>query len=99
MNVIPFRPSRPYRTPPPVQPPRALGERWSRPDFADEAVEEEVDERLRMRQNLAAMAVVVLIVVAGTWLIERLQTYARLQACIDAGHQSCLQLIVHHDER
>ena len=46
------------------------------------------DDRVRMRQNLAAMIVIVCIVVLGTWLIESLRTYSRIQTCIEAGHRN-----------
>ena len=52
------------------------------------------DDRVRMRQNLAAMIVIVCIVVLGTWLIESLRTYSRIQTCIEAGHRNCLPLQV-----
>ena len=91
MNVIPLDRARarlrPHRR---IEPPSALGGpalTVSRAPAADET-----EDRLRMRQNLAALVVIVAIVVLGTWLIESLQYYSRLQTCIEAGHRNCLPL-------
>lgn len=54
------------------------------------------EERRRMRQNLGAVAVVVLIVAVGGWLISSLQTASRLQACFDYGHRNCMPLNISH---
>lgn len=54
------------------------------------------EERRRMRQNLGAVAVVVLIVAVGGWLISQLQTASRIQACFDYGHRNCLPLNIGH---
>jgi hypothetical protein len=45
-----------------------------------------------MRQNAAAFAVIVAIVVLGSWLIDSLHYHSRLQACVEAGHRNCLPL-------
>jgi len=54
------------------------------------------EERRRMRQNIAAVAVVVLIVAVGGWLISQLQTASRIQACFDYGHRNCMPLNISH---
>jgi hypothetical protein len=91
MNVIPLDPARsrlrPHRR---IEPPSALGgpaAPASRAPAVDEA-----EDRLRMRQNLAALAVIVALVVLGAWLIDSLQHYSRLLGCIEAGHRNCLPL-------
>jgi hypothetical protein len=73
-----------------VEPPAALGGvgRAS----GESRQPEEVDYRQRMRQNLAALGVVVIIVVLGSWVIDQLRTYSRIRACFDAGHHNCLPL-------
>jgi hypothetical protein len=59
-----------------------------------------VEDRQRMRENLAALVVVVLLLVLGVWLIERLSIYSRNLACIEFGHRSCLKLDVgQHPDR
>jgi hypothetical protein len=92
MTVIPFRrpPSkRPFARP--VEPPPALAgdlsaSSRSHPDAAE--------DRRRMQQNLAALVAVVVLLVLGAWLIDRLIAYSRTLACIEFGHRSCMQLDV-----
>jgi hypothetical protein len=87
MNVIPLDRAR-SRLRRRIEPPPALGVIGSPArQAADEA-----DDRLRMRQNLAAIAVIVGIVLLGSWLIDSLRYYSRLQACVEAGHRNCLPL-------
>ena len=89
MTVVPFRRVPPPAPPPPVEPPPALTEEarphpHSPPD-ADE-------DRQRMRQNLAALVAVVVLLALGAWLIDRLAAYSRTLACIEAGHRNCAKL-------
>jgi hypothetical protein len=90
MNVIPLDRARsrlrPRRR---IEPPSALGGPVAP---ASSAPADEAEDRLRMRQNLAALGVIVAIVVLGTWLIDSLQHYSRLQTCVEAGHRNCLPL-------
>ena len=90
MTVVPFRrPRSAHRFPHPVEPPAALtGEASAASRSADDAAE----DRRRMLQNVAALALVVVLLVLGTWLIDRLRAYSRTLACIDSGHRSCMQL-------
>ena len=100
MNVIPLDRARarlrsrggaPRRIEPPmaltcpVRPPPAARS-------AEAATEEASEDRLRMRQNVAAGLVIVAIVVAGTWLMASLHHYSRLQACLEAGHRNCMPM-------
>jgi hypothetical protein len=78
-----------------VEPPAALTApvRPARdPARSAQAADEKSEDRLRMRQNLAAFLVIVAIVAAGTWLMANLHYYSRLQACLEAGHRNCLPL-------
>lgn len=52
-----------------------------------------------MQQNLAALAAVLVIVVLGGWLIDRLTTYSRTLACIEAGHRNCVPLDIEQPRR
>ena len=92
MTVIPFRrpPSRRHLARP-VEPPAALASNVAAPhrSRADGA-----EDRLRMQQNLAVLAVVVVLLVLGAWLIDRLVAYSRTMACIEYGHRSCMKLDV-----
>jgi hypothetical protein len=71
-----------------VRPPAALT--TSIPADARVDPDEEAEDRLRMRQNVAALVVISCIVVLGTWLIEGLRTYSRIQMCVEAGHRNCV---------
>ena len=91
MTVIPFkRPRSGSRLGTKVEPPAALGGvglaqgELPQPD--------EVDYRRRTQQNLAALAVVIFILVFGSWMIDQLRAYSRIRACFDAGHRNCLPL-------
>jgi hypothetical protein len=87
MNVIPFPRQPRRRFPEPVTPPQALGGEISRHE--GRAVEDDLEDRRRMQQNVATMALVVVLVLAGTWMIERLRVYSKTMACIESGHRSC----------
>jgi hypothetical protein len=76
-----------------VEPPGALRHERSAAARVDAAAAA-LEDRRRMLQNLAALAVVLVLVVLGAWMIERLRIYSRTMACIEAGHRSCLQLDV-----
>lgn len=88
-NVISFRVVRSRRQQRyPVQPPTVL----TSPIPASSQVSpgEDVEDRLRMRQNIAALLVITCIVVLGTWLMDSLHSYSRVQMCIEAGHRNCV---------
>jgi hypothetical protein len=53
------------------------------------AVEE---DRLRMRQNIAAAVVLIALLAAGSWLIANLRTSVRIEMCVEAGHANCSPL-------
>lgn len=53
---------------------------------------DEVEDRVRMRQNIAALLVIVAIVGLGSWLIESLRHYSSIQTCIEAGHRNCVPI-------
>jgi hypothetical protein len=104
MNVIPLdraraRPSSSIVAPRRIEPPAALTAP-ARPGRSppgnaharNAADDEEIEDRLRMRQNLAAFLVIVAIVATGTWLMASLQYYSRLQTCLEAGHRHCMPL-------
>jgi hypothetical protein len=91
MTVIPFKRSTSGRLGGrKVEPPAALGGAKSASGEAE--LPDEVDYRLRAQQNFAALAVVIVIVVLGTWMIDELRTYSRIRACFDAGHRNCMPL-------
>jgi hypothetical protein len=91
MTVIPLHRARarlrPQRR---IEPPTAL--RTAVPPQTRAPAPDAREDGLRMRQNLAALGVIVAIVVLGGWLIDSLRYYSRLQACLEAGHRNCLPL-------
>jgi hypothetical protein len=95
MNVIPLDRARArlrsrIGAPRRIEPPAALTSPARSAQNARAAHDEEGEDRLRMRQNLAAFLLIVAIVAAGTWLMANLHYYSRLQACLEAGHRNCL---------
>ena len=50
------------------------------------------EDRRRVQQNLGAAAVVVVLVLLGSWLMDQLQMHSRIQACLEAGHYNCVPL-------
>lgn len=91
MNVVSLkaararlRPDQPIRPPPALTSALRTGARAHAGD--------DVEDRVRMRQNFAALALIICIVVLGAWLIESLQAYSRLQMCIEAGHRNCVPI-------
>jgi hypothetical protein len=92
MTVIEFRDRRSRRPPGrPVEPPPALGHA----SVSVAAGEEDAEfYRIRARQNWAVLALVVILVLAGAWLIDRLAAFSRALACYEFGHRNCLPLKV-----
>src|SRR5262245_44775847 len=91
MNVISFGRARArLRAPRRIEPPAALRAPVRRPQPAHGV--DDVNDRLRMRQNPAAFAAIAAIVALGFWLMDSLQHYWRLQMCIEAGHRNCMPL-------
>jgi hypothetical protein len=89
MNVISLKAARSRLRPiKPIRPPPALIS--SIPADARALPGDSAEDRVRMRQNFAAFAVIVCIVVLGAWLMDSLSTYSRIQTCIEAGHRNCV---------
>ena len=88
MNVISLKAARSrLRAGRPVQPPPAL---TSAVPHDTRAHPDDAADRMRMKQNFAAFLVIVCIIVLGTWLMESLTHYSRIQTCIEAGHRNCV---------
>ncbi|HSR82480.1 MAG TPA: hypothetical protein VLL28_17040 [Hyphomicrobiaceae bacterium] len=98
MNVIPFPRERSQRAlvravePPPVLGGPRSGGTASSPQGEFEAIE----DRRRMQQNLAACLLVVVLIVTGAWIVERLKIYSRTLACLEPGHRHCIILDPRH---
>lgn len=91
MNVIPLRPRQTGKEGSAQKPAPASG---VRPPAMPYRSPEDYEDRRRMLQNVAAVALVACLLLLGGWLIDRLQTYSRLQACLDFGHRHCTTLKV-----
>jgi hypothetical protein len=98
MNVIPFPRERSGRAfARPVEPPAALGAQAAGAEAS--ASEEEFDafqDRRRMQQNLAACLLVIVLLVTGAWIVERLKLYSHTLACLESGHRHCTVLDPRH---
>jgi hypothetical protein len=89
MNIISLTAARSrLRSFRPVAPPPVLG--VVVPEANRSRADDAAEDRMRMRQNLAAMIAIAAIVGLGTWLIDSLRYYSRLQTCFEAGHRNCL---------
>jgi hypothetical protein len=51
---------------------------------------DEEEDRMRMRENLAAAAIVILLIASGLWLIAHLRASTRIEVCVEAEHRNCL---------
>ena len=49
----------------------------------------EEDDRRRMLQNVAAFAFIVVLLVFGAWLIDRLAAWNRNMSCLQSHHRNC----------
>ena len=47
------------------------------------------DERRTARQNIAVLAVLVVLLSLGLWLFTELRAYLKIEACIEAGYRNC----------
>jgi hypothetical protein len=51
------------------------------------------DDRGRLRRSLAGLAVAVVLVVAGIYLVARLHKQNEIEVCLEAGHHNCDTLV------
>jgi flagellar biogenesis protein FliO len=77
-----------------VEPPAALDGEMS--STSRPSGEDDFEDRRRMQQNLAAFLLVIVLLVAGAWMIERLKAYSRTLACLEYGHRYCTVLDPRH---
>jgi hypothetical protein len=81
-RVVPLRPG--IRVPHDTQPEEPVEDlaKYERTDEAD-------DYRHRMMVNLAGLATVVLLALAGVWLADHLATMRKTQDCVLSGRRNC----------
>jgi len=98
MNVIAFpryRSGRAFAGP--VEPPAALGaQAMGAGASASKEKFDALQERRRMQQNLAACLLVIVLLVTGAWIVERLKVYSHTLACLESGHRHCTILDPRH---
>jgi hypothetical protein len=51
------------------------------------------DDRGRLRRSLAGLALALLLVVAGIYLVARLHKQNQIEVCLEAGHHNCDSLV------
>jgi hypothetical protein len=93
-RVVPFRPRGSRRWHWPTSRPVQAGD----PPVGDlakyERGESEADYRHRMKMNLLALAVTILLVIAGIWLAETMAEMQRIQDCVLSGRHNCAPIHV-----
>ena len=55
--------------------------------------DEDKDDRDRLKRSLAGLAVALLLVVAGIYLVARLHKQNEIEVCLEAGHHNCDALV------
>ena len=55
--------------------------------------DDDKDERGRLRRSLAGLALALLLVVAGIYLVARLHKQNQIEVCLEAGHHNCDALV------
>ena len=51
--------------------------------------DEDKDDRGRLKRSFAGLAVALLLVVAGIYLVARLHKQNEIEVCLEAGHHNC----------
>jgi flagellar biogenesis protein FliO len=67
------------------------------PGMADEDEREQQnrddDDRGRLRRSFVGLAVALVLVVAGIYLVARLHKQNEIEVCLEAGHHNCDALV------
>ena len=67
-----------------------------RPAWVKASIERE--DRRRMRQNFFASLVILVLLVAGYFLVETFVASSRLVACLEAGHRHCSRVPIDRNQ-
>ena len=59
----------------------------------DEPAEESEDRQHRVFVNLSAAIAVLLLALAGFWLMKTLDEHRKLENCLNSGRRDCLELV------
>jgi flagellar biogenesis protein FliO len=55
--------------------------------------DEDKNDRDRLKRSFAGLAVALLLVVAGIYLVARLHKQNEIEVCLEAGHHNCDALV------
>jgi hypothetical protein len=59
----------------------------------DDEDNEDKNDRDRLKRSFAGLAVALLLVVAGIYLVARLHKQNEIEVCVEAGHHNCDALV------
>jgi hypothetical protein len=59
----------------------------------DDEDNEDKNDRDRLKRSFAGLAVAVLLVVAGIYLVAHLHKQNEIEVCLEAGHHNCDALV------
>jgi hypothetical protein len=56
-------------------------------------MDEDRDDRERLKRSFAGLAIAVLLVLAGLYIVVRLHKQNEIEVCLEAGHHNCDALV------
>jgi hypothetical protein len=56
-------------------------------------MDEDKDDRERLKRSFAGLAIAVLLVLAGLYIVVRLHKQNEIEVCLEAGHHNCDALV------
>jgi hypothetical protein len=59
----------------------------------DDGDDDREGDRGRLRRSLAGLALALVLVVAGIYLVARLHKQNQIEVCLEAGHHNCDSLV------
>jgi flagellar biogenesis protein FliO len=59
----------------------------------DDEDNQDKNDRDRLKRSFAGLAVALLLVVAGVYLVARLHKQNEIEVCLEAGHHNCDALV------
>jgi hypothetical protein len=59
----------------------------------DDEDNQDKDDRDRLKRSFAGLAVALVLVVAGIYLVARLHKQNEIEVCLEAGHHNCDALV------
>ena len=93
-RVLRFEPRRGPRWPRPLPSPPQFGPGHAADREPYDGVDDSDDYRRRMRANLAALAVVALLIWCGYWLFNAIAEMRATEDCVLSGRTNCMRIDV-----